>query len=1132
MRASADKSGESGGTRSDIAFGPRNIRSKNDLIGIFARHRTAAHLLMVLMIIAGFFGLNRMTTQFFPDFGIDVVLVTVSWPGASAGDVDGNIVQAIEREVRFVDSVKAVKSSAFEGRASVAIEFEAGSDMQSALSNIETAVGQVTTLPEDAETPTIRRIFRYDTLSRILVSGPFSETALKTYAKQIRDGLLRRGVDKVDIGGARNEEILVEIRPATLRRLELTLNDVARKIRQTTQDVPSGDVSGRAERQLRSIGGVKTARELGRIEIKSLANGEKILLRDIATVREAFDSDGRTYWRGKNRAIQLHAKRTPADDALILADEVEKYLEEIKPTLPPNLKLERYDVQADLIRSRISLLLSNGATGLIIVLVVLFLFLNGWVAFWVAVGIPISLAATMMAMWLTDQSINMVSLFALIMTIGIIVDDTIVVGEHSESLHRQGYNNSLAAEAGARRMATPVLCASLTTIAAFLPLLLITDVVGSIIRTIPLVVIAVILASLIECFLVLPGHMRHALGTGSGRRERSGSFSPLLGIGLAWIWPLIPAILVGRHVVMPFKRGFDRAFEGFRERLFLPLVRLTIRWRYTTAALAIATLIGAASVVAGGRINFVFFPNPEVDNIFATAEFSAGTPRARTQAMVAELERALHAADRKLTGGKGGLVRFNFSLVGAPLGTRPASSPVTGNHVGGMFIQLVPADQRTVVSGQFISAWRKEIRNMPGLQQVNIKAATGGPPGRDVDVRLTGASTAQLKQAAQELKTLLRTIPGVRAIEDSQPYGKIESILELTPRGRALGFTTESVGRQVRNIFRRRDRQAFRPRRRRSRRPGAVPAGPADLRSAVQSASSRTERQLRAVERHCQHPGKTGFRPDQTRGRRARGGGDGRPEHQCHDDPAGYRRNEEGRARRSRQQIRISIPLRRPRQGTETHLHGHGDRRGHRAGPNLRHSGVGVRGIHAAARGHVGHPDGFCRRGAGPLSDGLRPDHPQSDRPDRTFRHRGEQFDHPGVDGEGTHRRRRTGLRRHRQRGARPAARHHFDLGNDHRRPDATAVRDRPSGAVPDPHGDHHGLRPDDRDASGPDRRAIADRHPGRYRPHLLAPRSARRRSAGSGGIGMFDGFTHSRFDDCEAPDETCAALRTFFSPG
>ena len=162
----------------------------------------------------------------------------------------------------------------------------------------------------------------------------------------------------------------------------------------------------------------------------------------------------------------------------------------------------------------------------------------------------------------------------------------------------------------------------------------------------------------------------------------------------------------------------------------------------------------------GGRINFVFFPNPEVDNIFATAEFSAGTPRARTQAMVVELERALHAADRKLTGGKGGLVRFNFSLIGAPLGTRPASSPVTGNHVGGMFIQLVAADQRTVVSGQFISAWRKEIRNMPGLQQVNIKAATGGPPGRDVDVRLTGASTAQLKKATQGAEDLAENDSG------------------------------------------------------------------------------------------------------------------------------------------------------------------------------------------------------------------------------------------------------------------------------------------------------------------------------------------------------------------------------------
>ena len=804
MSASADRSGEPGSTRSETGYGPRNIRRKNDLIGLFTRHRTAANLLMVLMLVAGFFGLYRMTTQFFPDFGIDVVLVSVAWPGASASDVDSNIVQAVEREVRFIDSVKAVKSSAFEGRASVAVEFEAGSDMQSALSNIETAVGQVTTLPQDAETPTVRRIVRYDTLSRILVSGPYSEAALKVYAKQIRDGLLRRGIDKIDIGGGRNEEILVEIKPETLRRLELTLNEVAQKIRQITQDVPSGDVAGRAERQLRSVGDVKSARELGRIEIKSLASGEKILLRDIANVREAFDDDGRTYWRGRNRAIELHAKRTPADDALILADEVDRYLAEIGPTLPPNLKLERFDVQAELVRSRINLLLENGASGLIIVLIVLFLFLNGWVAFWVAAGIPISLAATMLVMWLSGQSINMVSLFSIIMAIGIIVDDAIVVGEHSEALHRQGYDNKLAAEAGARRMATPVICAALTTIAAFLPLLLITDVIGSIIRTIPLVVIAVIIASLVECFLVLPGHMRHALELTARRRGRARWFAPLFGIPLVWLWPVIPLVLALRllvRILMAFKRGFDRAFEFFRERIFLPIVRATIRWRYTTVALALAALIGAASIVAGGRMNFVFFANPEVDNVFATVEFSAGTPRAHTKAMVEEMERAMRAAERHLTGGKNGLVRFSYSVIGYPLGTRPNESPVRGGHVGGMFVQLVPADRRTILSEQFIAAWKQRIRSMPGQQQLKIKSATGGPPGRDVDVRLTGASTVELKKAAEELKLVLKTIPGVRATEDNLPYGKIETLLELTPRGRALGFTTESVGRQVRNTF-------------------------------------------------------------------------------------------------------------------------------------------------------------------------------------------------------------------------------------------------------------------------------------------------------------------------------------------
>ncbi len=772
--------------------GPRNIRAKADIIGLFTRHPTAANLVMVLMIIAGLFALHKMTTQFFPDFGIDIISVTVEWPGASATDVDNNIVQPIDREVRFLDSVKRVRANAFEGRAVISVEFEPGTDMQSALANVETAVKQVTTLPEDSETPVIKRIIRYDTLSRLVISGPYSERSLKALAKRIRDDLLRIGIDKVDIGGARKEEIQVEIKPSTLRRLNMSIDDVSKRIRQTSQDIPSGDLTGRAKRQLRSIGEVKTARGIGKIEIKSLAGGQKLLLRDIAKVSEAFDENGFEYRRNGQRAIELHIQRSTTGDALELSNKVVKYLAALKPTLPPNIKIVRYDVQANLIRSRIGLLLSNGASGLLVVVVILFLFLNFKVALWVAAGIPVSLMATLLVMWVTGQSIDMVSLFGLIMAIGIIVDDAIVVGEHSESLKRMGYDATLAAEAGARRMAAPVFSASLTTIAAFLPLLLISDIIGQIIRAIPLVIISVLVASLAECFLVLPGHMRHALAD----KAKHGAHRT---------WAALPA--VARVLLYPFrlivlgKRGFDVAFDRFRDGPFLTIVRTAVRWRYATVSLAVASLIVCFGMVAGGRIGFVFFPNPEVDNVFANVEFAAGTPRAKTEAMLKEMERAMRVAERKLTGGKSKLVYAAIERIGTPVGANPVTAPVEGDHVGGIFVQLIPTEQRNITADTFIRAWRKEVRPIAGVQLFTIKPVRGGPPGRDVDVRLSGATPDKLKKAAEELVQLVKTIPGVSGVEDNLPYGKREAILELTPRGRALGFTTETVGRQIRDAF-------------------------------------------------------------------------------------------------------------------------------------------------------------------------------------------------------------------------------------------------------------------------------------------------------------------------------------------
>ncbi|MFQ5959670.1 MAG: efflux RND transporter permease subunit, partial [Alphaproteobacteria bacterium] len=531
-------------------------------------------------------------------------------------DVDANIVQAIEPEVRFLDGVKRVRSSSAEGLGVLVIEFEPGTEMQAALANVETAVDQVTTLPEDSERPVVKRIVHYDNITRLVVSGPYSEAALKKFAKDIREDLLRLGIDKVDLFGARDEEIWVEVDPATLRRLNLTLGDIATRIAATSQDLPSGDTRGAAETQIRSLGLVKTAQDLGHVEVRSLASGEKIYLRDIATVSERFEDRGVTVRRDGQPAIELHVQRAVNADALELADIVHDYLGELRPKLPANLRVEQYEVAAELIRSRRDLLLRNGLGGLVLVVTILFIFLNGRVAFWVAVGIPVSLLATMAVMLATGQSINMVSLFGLIMAIGIVVDDAIVVGEHAATRSRDGMAPHEAAETGARRMAAPVLSSSLTTIAAFTPLLLISDIIGAIIKAIPLVAIAVIVASLIECFLVLPGHLRGALAHSAGRASRP-------------------------------RRWFRRNFDHLRDGPFRRLVGLCVNWRYATVAGALAALILCGGLVLGGRVGFVFFPSPESDWVDANVQLVAGSPRSQTMAMLDEMERAMRAAEAR-----------------------------------------------------------------------------------------------------------------------------------------------------------------------------------------------------------------------------------------------------------------------------------------------------------------------------------------------------------------------------------------------------------------------------------------------------------------------------------------------------
>ena len=740
------------------------------LLALFARHKVAANLLMVIFIVVGLIGLVRLNTQFFPDFRIDWITVSVNWPGASAEDVDSNIVGVIEPEMRDVDGVKRVLSQSAEGVGLVLLEFEPGGDMESALSDVESAVARLTTLPEDIERPIISRVSDYETVGRLIVSGPYSEAAIKAAAKRIRDELLDAGVAKAELIGARDEEIHVALEPSRLRQLGLSTVDLANHIGATSLDLPSGTLPAGSERQIRSLGLAETAEAVGAIEIKSGTGNERLKLHDVAQVVESFDEDQPVQFRRGLPSVEIRVMRAPSADALSEAKNLDAYVERLLPTLPPELRVERFDNVAEMIESRIKLLVVNGLQGLVLVLLVLFLFLSARVAFWIAMGIPVSLLTGLAFMLVSGQTIDMVSLFTLILMVGIIVDDAIVVGEYSVTLRERGVSPGQAAELGARRMFWPVMAATITTAVAFAPLFMIGDVIGQIIMAIPLVVIAVLLGSTLECFLILPNHLRHSLGKVTGQGNR-------------------------------FNGWFLRGFERFRNGPYRRFVEAAVSWRYLTAAIALGLMVLVFGLIAGGRISFVFFPSPEADTVFANVTFTEGTKRATTLDMALSMERALYAAEARLTGGKGGAVRMSVVGVGQPAGRTDEFFLGNADHIGHVRVELAPSDQRDVRTTQLIEAWREAIEAMPGIETLSIVEQQSGPPGREIDVRASGTDLASLKAAAIEIRELLGRFPGVRDLADDLPHGKEETILELNARGRALGFTTEGVARQVRGAF-------------------------------------------------------------------------------------------------------------------------------------------------------------------------------------------------------------------------------------------------------------------------------------------------------------------------------------------
>lgn len=752
------------------------MRRRQGVIGFFVHHRVAANLVMLVMLLGGVLALTRMNIQFFPTFALDVVSVRVVWSGASAEDVEQGVTNPLEQRLRSVDGLKKMTSTSAQGVSAITLEFEEDTNPIQALDDVRQQVDEFTNLPAEAEEPQVTRLERYEPVARLLVVGDVDRRELRQLAYRFEDELLQRGIDRVAIRGLPEQQISIDVPVERLESLGLSLEQIAQRVGAISRDLPAGMMAQQdATRELRSV---EQRRSPQAFEDIAVLSGERIELNlgDIAIIRQEARDNQAALMRDGKPAVELQLQRAENGNSLAAAEILEVWLADTRPVLPPTIELEVYDETWQLLDDRISLLVSNGLGGLVLVVCLLYLFLPGRVAVWVAVGIPTAFLAAMAVLWLIGGSINMISLFALIMALGVIVDDAIVVGEDADAHARMGEASIYASEGAAKRMVWPVLASSLTTVAAFMPLLVVGGVIGNILGDIPLVMICVLVASLMECFIVLPAHLRHAFVP---RRKHN---------------PQLEAAPPG--ALARFRSGFEQRFDRFRHGRFRRFSRYSLEHRGATVAGALALAIVTVGLLAGGRLGFNFFPTPEPSVFYANASFVAGTSRETVETFLTDMQRALNDTEEALGGD---LILHAVTTRGSTLGPEGASR--AGDELGAMMVELVPSDRRYVRNPRFITEWRSRLELPAGLDSLNISERQSGPPGRDINVRLTGASATDLKRAAESLAEAVRSLPGVLDVEDDMPWGREQLVYQVSTYGEALGLTTSDLGQQLRAAY-------------------------------------------------------------------------------------------------------------------------------------------------------------------------------------------------------------------------------------------------------------------------------------------------------------------------------------------
>jgi multidrug efflux pump subunit AcrB len=743
------------------------------ILSYFTRHGTAANLLLIALIMLGVAAFPNLRAQFFPDVIVESVTVSVTWDGAGAEDIDSAIVEVLEPALLAVEGVNETTARSSEGLASISLDFEPGWDMSRAADDVQLAVDSVSNLPDAAEDPKVRRRYWSDRVTDVVVTGPVGVDQVARFADEFVVRLFAEGVTQTTIRGIAAPEVVVETTTGSLIRHDVTLREIADAIAAEAEADPAGDVTGSA--RLRTGVEKRNAADVESIVLRSNSDGTTLTVRDVARVfTEGIDRE-RVYFVGADPAISIRVDRGADGDAIDMQRSVEDVAAEMSAGLPDGVRIDLIRTRAEAITGRLKVLFENGLTGLGLVVLLLFLFLNARTAFWVAAGIPVAMTAAIAMMFAAGLTLNMISLFALIITLGIVVDDAIVVGEHADfRARRLGEAPTIAAERAARRMFMPVFAATITTIIAFFGLVVIGGRFGNLIADIPFTVIVVLAASLIECFLILPNHMSHALRHSAKEH---------------WYdWP---------------SRKVNVGFRWARERLFRPAMALVIQARYPVLAAALALLASQAALFIKGDVTWRFFNAPERGSISGNFAMTPGATRDDTFEMMVGLQQTVDDVAARYEAEHGrNPVAYVLAEVGGTTGRGLAGADTKdASQLGSIAIELIDADLRPYSSFQFLADLEEAVVRHPMTETVSFRGWRSGPGGDALDVQLSGGDAETLKEAAEELKRILARNPEISALEDSMAYDKEELVLELSPQGRALGLDIDTLGRTLRDML-------------------------------------------------------------------------------------------------------------------------------------------------------------------------------------------------------------------------------------------------------------------------------------------------------------------------------------------